>query len=146
MTVPKIEHIGWDLWRAASAWKQRFTLEMGAMGYDWFAEARGNLLQHIGSNGIAQLELAARTGISKQAVQQQLDELVHDGIVERVPDPKDARRKRIQLTKAGMEVLEKANFVKMKIETYYEKRLGKEAMAHLKEALSSLIGDESGTD
>lgn len=144
MAVLKIEHIGWDLWCATSMWKRRFTQEMQAQGYNWYVEARGNLLQHIGPKGLAQTELVEKAGISKQAVQQQLDELVQDGIVERVSDKSDARKKHIQLTPSGLDVLKIANVIKSDIESDYEDLMGKVAMAHLKEALNVIINSDNG--
>ncbi|MEP3277960.1 MAG: MarR family transcriptional regulator [Stappiaceae bacterium] len=143
MTVSKIEHIGWDLWQASHAWKQRFTREMRAQGFGWYGEARANLIQHIGPGGIAQIELAARAGITKQAVQQQLDELVLDGILERVSDASDARKKHIHLTPAGIDALTKTNEIKARIERDYEKLIGPLLMREVKKALNMITSSEN---
>lgn len=134
-----IDHIGWDLWRVTDGWKRRFTADMVARGFGWFGEARGNLVQHIGRNGIAQTALAARAGMTKQAVQQHLDDLVRDGAVERVPDPNDARRKIIRFTALGFEAMNVANDVKREIETEYRQLIGADAMHGLIEALRAIV-------
>lgn len=134
-----IDHIGWDLWRVTEGWKRRFTAEMVGRGYAWFGEARGNLVQHIGRNGIAQTALAAKAGMTKQAVQQHLDDLVRDGAVERVSDPDDARRKIIRFTALGFTALTVANDVKRDIEEDYRQLIGNEAMHGLTEALRAII-------
>lgn len=136
-----IEHLGWDLWRAALAWKQRFAAEMAARGYPWLAGARGNLVPFIERDGTPQLALAQRAGMTKQAVQQLLDDLVKDGVVERVPDPTDARRKVVRFTAAGRQALDVANTVKRSIEADYEKLLGAATMVALQDALRR-IGDD----
>lgn len=138
MTILRTEHIGWDLWQATQTWKKLYIREMQNLGYDWYAEARARLLQHINSNGIAQNELTERAGISKQAVQQQLDALVADGIIERASDPKDARRKLIYLTSAGVEILVKANAVKLELEREYEALIGESDMKILRKALNKI--------
>ncbi len=137
-----IDHIGWDLWQVADGWKSRFTSDMVACGFDWFGEARGNLIQHIGRNGIAQNALAAKAGMTKQAVQQHLDELVRDGAVERVTDPVDARRKIIQFTELGFQALAVANDVKRGIEAEYRQLIGDKAMVELVEALRAIIAHQ----
>lgn len=139
VTAPElIDHIGWDLWRVTEGWKRRFTADMVALGYGWFGEARGALVQHIGRHGIAQTALAAKAGMSKQAVQQHLDDLVRDGAVERVPDPDDARRKIIRFTPLGLEALTVSNDVKRNIEDEYRHLIGDEAMQRLIEALRAI--------
>ena len=56
---------------------------MIALGHSWFAEARANLLAHLDREGTPQAQLVTRMSVTKQAVQQFIDELVEDGIVER---------------------------------------------------------------
>lgn len=142
-TAPEvIDHIGWDLWRVTEGWKRRFTADMVARGFSWFGEARGNLVQHIGRNDIAQTALAAKAGMTKQAVQQHLDDLVRDGAIERVPDPNDARRKIIRFTALGFEAMTVANDVKRNIEDEYRQLIGAEAMHGLTEALRSIIAHQ----
>lgn len=137
-----IEHIGWDLWRVSHLWKQKFTGEMIARGHQWFGEARGNLIQHIGPNGIAQSGLDAKAAMTKQAVQQHLDDLVKDGVIERIQDPKDARKKLVRLTALGCKAHEDGNQIKRKIEEDFARLIGKKAMKSLKQSLAAIIKDE----
>ena len=90
---PLIDHIGWRLWRLARQWKIEFDAAMAERGHGWMAEARGAVVGHLRPGGLSQSELPAALGISKQAVQQLVDELVAEQIVERVPDPRDGRGK-----------------------------------------------------
>jgi len=142
-TPERIDHIGWDLWRATQAWKRRFTTEMVDRGYPWFAEARGNLLQYIDRDGIPQAELASKAGMTKQAVQQQLDELTREGLVQRVADATDARRKLIQLTPESIQALRVANEVKRGIEAHYRRLMGDPAMDGLKRSLALILESEA---
>jgi DNA-binding MarR family transcriptional regulator len=135
------DHIGWDLWQANAAWKQRFTEAMVHNGHAWFAEARANIFHLIGPEGTKQSDLVVKSKLTKQAVQQFLDELEADGIVIRAIDPADKRGKIVKLTKSGKRVLENADQAKRKIESHYEKLIGKSALASLKQLLSKIAND-----
>lgn len=146
MSVTKtelIDHIGWDLARAFSAWKISFNQKMVEHGCVWMAEARGGLLQHIGAEGVAQNELVQKAGLTKQAVQQQLDDLVKDGVVERVADEDDARKKRVQLTQKGIQVAGIANSVKRELESDMRRQLGAERFQTLQSALRAMIDPDA---
>jgi DNA-binding MarR family transcriptional regulator len=67
--------------------------------------------------------------LTKQAVQQFLDELEVDGIVTRAIDPADKR------------VLEDVVQAKRKIEAHYEKLVGKSALSSLKQLLFKIAND-----
>lgn len=145
-TMPElIDHIGWDLWRASAAWKRRFRGAMVAKGHLWYGEARGSLIQYIGRDGIQQNEIVSKAGMSKQAVQQHLDDLVADGVVERAPDPEDARRKLVRFTEMGMQALSDANVIKRTIEKDFESIVGKADAPVLKRALAKIIAVDHGT-
>lgn len=132
------DHIGWALWQAAQAWKQRFERAMVAAGYPWFAEARAAILAHLDLEGTRQSVLTARMGISKQAVQQLVNELVIDNIVMRMPDPTDARGKLIHYTEQGLTLLRVSNGIKSEIEAEYHAALGEESFRQLRAALDQL--------
>jgi DNA-binding MarR family transcriptional regulator len=133
------DHIGWTLARAALAWKTEFSAGMVAAGHGWFAQARGNLLQHIGPNGVRQGDLAERAALTKQAVQQFVDDLVADGILARSPDKTDARARRVTLTPAGRAAMRDADRLKAEIETRWRNRIGPDAFAALDQALRQLM-------
>jgi DNA-binding MarR family transcriptional regulator len=132
------DHIGWALWQAAQAWKQRFERAMVAAGYPWFFEARAAVLAHLDLEGTRQSVLTARMGISKQAVQQLVDELVVEAIVIRAPDPADARGKLIHYTDQGIALLRVANRIKVEIEAEYRATLGEESFRQFRAALDRL--------
>ncbi|MCU0903744.1 MAG: MarR family winged helix-turn-helix transcriptional regulator [Tabrizicola sp.] len=118
------DHIGWTLWQAAQVWRVEFTAAMVAAGHGWFGQARGNLMVHIGPSGLRQGDLVARARLTKQAVQQFVDELVADGILMRVPDEQDARARRLMLTEAGLAAMRDADRIKAEIEARWRDRLG----------------------
>jgi DNA-binding MarR family transcriptional regulator len=121
---PLEDHVGWSLWRLSELWESQFDGAMVEAGHSWFAEARGNVVRHLGPKGLPQSKLTLRMGLTKQAVQQLLDELVGDDIIERRPDPNDKRGKLIVLTQKGLRALHDANRIKKRIEKDYEKLIG----------------------
>lgn len=124
MTWTPPDHIGWTLWQAAHVWRTEFTAEMVAAGHGWFGQARARLIPHIGPKGLRQGELVARSGLTKQAVQQFVDELERDGILTRVPDAGDARARRVLPTEAGLAAMRDADRIKVEIEARWRDRLG----------------------
>jgi len=138
-TTPLIGHIGLQLWRASQLWQQRFAREMVEAGYPWYGEARAALIPRIDRAGTRQTELTARVGLSKQAVQQLLDALVEDGVLERRPDPDDARARLVCFTRKGLAVLADANEVKKRIQGEYQRILGKAEFSRLVAALDQII-------
>jgi len=140
-TPTLIDHVGWRLWRLARRWKVEFDADMLKRGYPWVAEARGAVIGHLRPGGRAQSELAGLLGVSKQAVQQFVDELVEEGAVERVVDPKDARGRIVRLTARGVGFIEEGNAVKREIEKGYAKRIGRARLDALNEALDELADD-----
>ncbi len=135
---PLTDHVGWRLWRASQQWLSRFQGEMVAAGHPCFAEARGQLIPHIDREGTRQSDLVLRVGLSKQAVQQLVAGLEADGLVERLPDPDDARGKVVAFTAAGAKLLNQAHEVKKRIERDYRTQLGAEGFAQLLQALDRL--------
>ncbi len=132
------DHVGVHLWAAATAWRERLHAEMVARGHAWYGDARGQIAAHLDPRGMSQAELARRMQLSKQAVQQLLDQLEEEGIVKREPDPEDGRGKRVVYTKKGLAALQAAVVVKRAIEADYRKRLGAKGLESLVRALDAL--------
>lgn len=137
-----IDHVGWRLWRLARLWKAEFEAEMLARGYPWVREARGAVVGHLRPGGRPQSELAGLLGVSKQAVQQFVDELVGEGAVDRIVDPADARGRIVRLTRRGVAFIEEGNAVKREIEARYGRQLGARRLDALNAALDELAGDD----
>ena len=136
--LTSIDHIGLALWRAAQGWRNHMRVELAARGYPWHQSAAGEVLAHLGPPGISQALLTERMGLSKQAVQQLVDQLEVQGVVGRAPDPNDGRAKRIVLTELGLADFAERNKVKRLIEKQYREKLGPEAFTALEAALAKL--------
>ena len=59
------------------------------------------LFPYLDFDGLRLTDLAAKAGVTKQAVGQLVDDLAELGVVERVPDPDDRRAKRIRFSRRG---------------------------------------------
>ena len=138
ISVELLDHVGWRLWRISGQWKAQFEAGMRARGYPWFGEARSNVIGFLDRGGLRQKELVRRMGVSKQAVQQLVDELVGEGIVERRPDPADQRGNIIVFTRAGRAMLRDANEVKLSIEEAYRAKIGEKEFRRLMDILRNL--------
>lgn len=133
------EHVGIALWRAALAWREEMRAEMVARGFPWHQGAAGEVFAHLGPSGRSQSQLTAAMGISKQAVQQLIDQLEAQGVVRRVTDSKDARAKRIELTELGLKDHREQIEVKALIEARYRKRIGAADFDVMMRALQQLV-------
>ena len=136
-----IDHLGWRLWRLARQWKTEFDGKMRERGYVWITEARGAVIGQLRPGGLPQSALTAALGVSKQAVQQFVDELVAEGAVERVPDPEDGRGKLVRLTALGVASITEGNAVKREIERRYRRQLGAERFESLNAMLDELAAE-----
>ena len=135
---PLEDHVGWRLWQVSEAWKKQFDAAMVERGHAWFGEARGQVVRHLGPKGLPQSSLVFHMGLTKQAVQQLLDDLVSDGVLARKPDPADKRSNLIVLTPLGLQALHDANKIKKRIEKDYENLLGTRKFAALMQGLGEL--------
>ncbi|MEM7025306.1 MAG: MarR family winged helix-turn-helix transcriptional regulator [Pseudomonadota bacterium] len=132
------DHIGWLLWRAAMIWKERFAEEMVRAGHAWYAEARSSVVPYVGPDGTRQAELVRRMGLTKQAVQQLVDDLEREGVVLRLPDPHDQRAKIVAFTGKGLAARRDAERIKRTIEADWRRRLGADDMAQLERLLRGI--------
>jgi len=133
-----IDHVGFRLWRLARQWKGEFDAEMVRRGFPWIAEARGAIIGKLRPGGLPQRSLSAALGVTKQAVQQYVDDLVAEGAVERVPDPSDGRGRIVRLTERGVASINEGNAVKRQIEQRYRERVGAERFGGLEAMLDEL--------
>jgi DNA-binding MarR family transcriptional regulator len=139
ISYPRLEdHVGLYLWRLSELWKSEFDARMVEKGHAYFAEARSNVLRYVDRDGTSQKLIAARMGLSKQAVQQLIDDLASDGVVRRLPDPRDKRGKLVLLTQDGIRALHDANRVKKQIEQKYKKMIGPAKLSVLVKLLDEL--------
>jgi len=139
------DHIGWPLWQAAFLWKEAFITAMQAAGHEWYGRAQSNITAFLNpKGGTRQRDLVERSGLTKQAVQQLVDDLEAAGVVVRSLDPADRRAKVIHYTAKGKAALKDGVRIKRQIEARLAEGLGEDGMAQLRALLERAI--EKGFD
>jgi DNA-binding MarR family transcriptional regulator len=80
---------------------EEITERMEAAGYTWAPARHYPVFENIDPAGTRLTVLAARAGITHQAMAQLVAELEERGIVERIADPSDGRARLVRLTDEG---------------------------------------------
>jgi DNA-binding MarR family transcriptional regulator len=107
-------------------------------GHIHIRRAHTALFPHIDLAGTRITELAERMGISKQAVSQLVDDLEALDVLARVPDPEDARAKRVVFTERGRRGLLEGLLVLRTLEEELTERIGNDSMTALRTALLAI--------
>jgi DNA-binding MarR family transcriptional regulator len=118
---------------------QRHILErLHERGFTDLEPAHLNVFQYPGPQGAKPSELAARLGMSKQALNYLLGELERLGYIERQPDPDDRRSKRIALTPRAVAAIGVIRDAVDELETAWANQLGSRRFAQLRDLLLEL--------
>src|SRR3954469_3940817 len=94
-----------------------------------------SVFQYPGPQGARPSELAARLGITKQALNYLLGELERLDYLERRPDPDDLRSKRVALTRRGASAIRIIREAVAEVETAWAQQLGPERFAQFRALL-----------
>jgi DNA-binding MarR family transcriptional regulator len=97
------------------------------------------LFPHLDFEGIRLTDLAARVGVTKQAVGQLVDDLVALGMVERIADRSDKRAKRVRFSRRGHAALMHGLGVLRELEDTLAATIGRRRMREFHETLKLLI-------
>src|SRR3954447_22170785 len=97
-----------------------------------------NLFQYPGPQGARPSELAARLGMTKQALNYLLGELERLEYLQRQPDPDDLRSKRVALTRRGASAIRVIRDAVAEVETAWAQQLGPERFAQFRSLLLEL--------
>lgn len=95
------------------------------------------LFPHVDRDGVRLTELAARAGVTKQAVAPLVDEMVAAGLLEKVPDPTDGRARLIRFG-GGDEGLRAGLGFLRELEVGFAEQVGFERWGELHRALLAL--------
>ena len=133
------------LFKVARLLDERALARLSALRGQRLRRSHTQLLPHIDLDGTRMSELAERLGVSKQAVTQLVDELESFGVVERVPDPEDARARRVRFTARGRAGFFEGLATLRELERELGRAIGDQSMAELRSALLAIHdGLESG--
>lgn len=101
--------------------------------------AHVSLFPHIDLDGTRVTDIAARVGITKQAVVQLVNDLEALGMVERVPEPSDGRAKLVRFTEAGRQGLLDGLVLLRDVQAELTRQVGEERMQALHDGLVAVL-------
>jgi DNA-binding MarR family transcriptional regulator len=116
-----------------------------------FAEEGHNLraehlavLQYPGPDGQRPSALAARSGMSRQAINHLISHLERAGYLERYTDPADPGSRLIRLTERGRRLYQRIEAVAATIEAEWADQIGAQRLGELRATLSELLTRRRG--
>lgn len=117
------------------------TSELASRGYEDFKPVHEFALRAIAAGADTASDLGRRTSVSKQAAAKTIMVLLERGYVVSSPDPNDARRKRLQVTSRGFDVMAQGEAILEDARQKWEKQIGPTELASLEARLAALVGD-----
>jgi DNA-binding MarR family transcriptional regulator len=123
---PPDPHIGRLLRETFALFERRLHAGLHAAGVTEIRPTHHAVLRHLDIDGTRATELAERSGLTRQALTQIIDDLEALGYVARRPDPEDRRAKLVVYTDRGL----------------HGYRAGRETIARMEREFADLLGDE----
>ncbi|MGW2477760.1 MarR family winged helix-turn-helix transcriptional regulator [Streptomyces sp. NPDC001665] len=108
-------------------------------GYDGVRFRHGSVFRFIEPEGTRLTVLAERSGLTKQAIAEVVDELERSGYVERTADPRDRRAKLIHLTERGRAAQLAAARILGDMERIWARHFGREGIDMMRRILEDII-------
>ncbi|MCI0543324.1 MAG: MarR family transcriptional regulator [Actinobacteria bacterium] len=112
-----------------------------ASGWPAITPAQSMVFANLSPEGSTATELAARIGVTRQAVQQTIAGLVREGLLEAAGPGADRRERTVRLTALGAQNVTAALAVFSGIEARLEQQLGERPMRVLRATLAADWGD-----
>ncbi|GAA2869109.1 MarR family winged helix-turn-helix transcriptional regulator [Nonomuraea rubra] len=118
--------------------------ELAAQGFTGLRVSHGYVFQHLVEEPRTIGELAVRMEVTQQAASKVVAELEGLEYVERVPDPRDARIRRVRLTGRGREAVAAARRARAAQEDRLAERGGRERVEACRALLAELLAELGG--
>jgi DNA-binding MarR family transcriptional regulator len=126
--------------------RDRMLAGLHERGYTDLIAAHLNVLQYPGPDNQRPSELAARTRMTKQALNYLLGQLEQLGYLNRHDDDTDQRSKRVHLTPRGRSAVKAIREIVREVEAEWERQLGPRKFAQLRDLLEQLQAISAPTD
>ena len=123
---------------AYRAMENRVLQDLAVAGFGDITAAQGRVFARIDPDGTRVTDLADRAQVTKQTAGFLVDQLERAGYVRRVPDPRDARARLVQIAERGRAAIEVARQAEAKVEAEWTAHLGHEATTQLRQTLAHL--------
>jgi MarR family transcriptional regulator, organic hydroperoxide resistance regulator len=134
------DDLGFLLAKATQRWNELLAERFAASGYADVRPAYGSVLLPLyEQDGLRMGELARRARLSKQTMTTMIRRLEHDRLVERRPDPYDARASLIFLTPRSRRFEPVAAETLRELDKLVRRRLSAQRLVVLKRALRQLM-------
>jgi DNA-binding MarR family transcriptional regulator len=116
------------------------TEELTRRGYPDVRPVHDFAMRAIAAGADTASELGRRLSIAKQSAAKTIAVLQERGYVTREPDPRDTRRKRLQVTPLGFEVMRQGEAIFDQLRAQWERQIGETELASLEGQLAELVG------
>lgn len=116
------------------------TAELVRRGHEDVRPAHDFALRAILAGAGSASELGRRLAVSKQAAAKTIALLQARGYVTRQDDPGDGRRKALEVTARGLDVLRQGEAIFDDLRRDWERQIGADALARLEAGLIALVG------
>ena len=134
------DDLGFLLAKATQRWNELLAAGFAAAGFADVRPAYGSVLLPLyEEDGLRMGELARRARLSKQTMTTLITRLERDGLVERRPDPDDARAQLVFLTSRSRAFAPVAAETLRRLDEAARRRLGPERLAAAAGALRELM-------
>jgi DNA-binding MarR family transcriptional regulator len=139
--VPHPAPLSTLLSRASAAFTADFERRLSDAGFPDMTFSLGtNVLRFLRPGGAVRMSsLAEMSGVTKQAISQQVAYLEGRGYVAVEPDATDSRAKLVQLTTKGQRSNEAARSLFAAVERDWRQRFGRDEMRHLRTLLEDIL-------
>jgi DNA-binding MarR family transcriptional regulator len=114
--------------------------ELARRGYEDVRPVHDFAMRAIAAGADSASELGRRLSISKQSAAKTIAVLQERGYVARETDPRDARRKRLQVTELGFEVLHTGEAIFEELRAGWAAQIGTADLEALENHLANLLG------
>ncbi|MFF5242992.1 MarR family winged helix-turn-helix transcriptional regulator [Streptosporangium sp. NPDC000095] len=114
--------------------------ELARRGYEDVRPIHDFAMRAIAAGADSASELGRRLSISKQSAARTISVLQERGYVTRDTDPLDARRKRLEVTALGFDVLRQGEAIFDELRDQWEQQIGATELAALETHLTALVG------
>ena len=118
-------------------------MALAERGYEDFRPIHDFAMRAIAAGSDSASDLGRRMSVSKQAASKTISALLDRGYVSRELDPHDARRKRLQVTPLGFEVLHQGEAIFEELRNKWAQQIGVTELVTLETHLKTLIGDRA---
>ena len=116
-------------------------VELAARGFEDVRPVHDFAMRAIAAGADSASELGRRMSVSKQAAAKTIATLLERGYIARRADPTDRRRKHIEVTALGLDVMRTGEAIFDELRDRWEGQLGEQELATLEAQLTAFVGD-----